>query len=56
MFTFTIGQFFLFTGTKHIGSTQASLILNFEPIISIVAVILLGEKLSHCQYTGVAVV
>ena len=54
---FTIGQFFLFTGTKHTGSTQASLILNIEPLISIVAaIILLGEKLSIAQYIGVAVV
>ncbi len=54
---FTIGQFFLFTGTKHTGSTQASLILNVEPLISIVAaIILLGEKLSIIQYIGVAVV
>ena len=56
-FLFTIGQFFLFTGTKHTGSTQASLILNVEPLISIVAaIILLGEQLSNAQYLGVAVV
>ena len=56
-FLFTIGQFFLFTGTKHTGSTQASLILNVEPLISIVAaIILLGEQLSIAQYIGVAVV
>jgi len=54
---FTIGQFFLFTGTKHTGSAQASLILNVEPLISIVAaIILLDEKLSNDQYLGVAVV
>ena len=54
---FTIGQFFLFTGTKHTGSAQASLILNVEPLISIVAaIILLGEQLAMPQYIGVAVV
>jgi len=54
---FTIGQFFLFTGTKHTGSAQASLILNVEPLISIgAAIILLGEQLAMPQYIGVAVV
>ena len=54
---FTIGQFFLFTGTKHTGSAQASLILNVEPLISIVAaIILLGERLAVAQFIGVAVV
>ena len=54
---FTIGQFFLFTGTKHTGSAQASLILNIEPLISIVAaIILLGEQLAMPQYIGVVVV
>ena len=54
---FTIGQVFLFTGTKHTGSAQASLILNVEPLISIVAaIILLGEKLAMPQYIGVALV
>ena len=56
-FLFTIGQFFLFTGTKHTGSAQASLILNVEPLISIgAAIILLGEQLAMPQYIGVAVV
>ena len=54
---FTIGQFFLFSGTKHTGSAQASLILNVEPLISIVAaIILLGEQLAMPQYIGVALV
>ena len=47
----------LLTGTKHSGSAQASLILNVEPLISIVAaIILLGEQLAMPQYIGVAVV
>ena len=54
---FTIGQVFLFKGTKHTGSAQASLILNVEPIISIVAaIILLGEQMTIAQYIGVSVV
>ena len=52
-----IGQFFLFTGTKHTGSAQASLILNVEPLISIgAAIILLGEQMTIAQYIGVSVV
>ena len=54
---FTIGQVFLFKGTKHTGSAQASLILNVEPIISIVAaIILVGEQMTIAQYIGVSVV
>ncbi len=52
---------FIVAGSKAVhlitGSTQASLILNVEPLISIVAaIILLGEQLSIAQYIGVAVV
>lgn len=54
---FTIGQLCLFSGTKHTGSAQASLILNVEPLVSIgAAMLLLGERLAFSQSIGVAVV
>ncbi len=56
-FLFTIGQLFLFAGTNHTGSAQASLILNVEPLVSIgAAIMLLGERLAISQSIGAAVV
>ena len=54
---FIIGQLSLFAATKSIGSTQTSLILNIEPLVSIgAAIFLLGENLVFSQSLGVAVI
>ena len=54
---FIIGQLCLFAATKTIGSEQTSLMLNIEPLVSILAaVILLGESLVLSQTLGVAVI
>ncbi len=54
---FIIGQLSLFAATKSIGSTQTSLILNIEPLVSIgAAILLLGENLVFSQSLGVAVI
>ena len=54
---FVFGQLSLFAATKTIGSEQTSLMLNFEPLVSILAaVILLGESLALSQTLGVAVI
>ena len=54
---FIIGQLSLFAATKSIGSTQTSLILNIEPLVSIgAAIMLLGENLVFSQSLGVAVI
>ena len=54
---FIIGQLSLFAATKSIGSTQTSLILNIEPLVSIgAAIMLLGENLVYSQSLGVAVI
>ena len=54
---FVFGQLSLFAATNTIGSTQTSLILNIEPLVSILAaVILLGESLVLSQTLGVAVI
>ena len=54
---FIIGQLCLFAATKTIGSEQTSLMLNIEPVVSILAaVILLGESLGLSQTLGVAVI
>ena len=54
---FVFGQLCLFAATKTIGSPQTSLMLNIEPLVSILAaVILLGESLVLSQTLGVAVI
>ena len=54
---FIIGQLSLFAATKTIGSEQTSLMLNIEPVVSILAaVILLGESLGLSQTLGVSVI
>ena len=54
---FTIGQLSLFGATKNIGSTQTSVMLNIEPIITIsTAIILLGERLLSSQILGTVVI
>lgn len=54
---FVFGQLSLFAATKTIGSAQTSLMLNIEPLVSILAaVILLGESLVLSQTMGVAVI
>ena len=54
---FVFGQLCLFAATKTIGSAQTSLMLNIEPLVSILAaVILLGESLVLSQTLGVAVI
>ena len=53
---FVFGQLSLFAATKTIGSEQTSLMLNIEPVVSILAaVILLGESLGLSQTLGVSV-
>ena len=54
---FTIGQFSLFSATKYIGSAQASVMLNIEPLVTIAtAILLLGERLIFSQVVGVTVI
>ncbi|MBT4628613.1 MAG: EamA family transporter, partial [Deltaproteobacteria bacterium] len=54
---FIIGQLRLFAATKTIGSEQTILMLNIEPVVSILAaVILLGESLLLSQAMGVAII
>ena len=54
---FVFGQLSLFAATKTIGSAQTSLMLNIEPLVSILAaVILLGESLVLSQTLGVTVI
>ena len=54
---FIFGQLLLFAATRHIGSTQTSIMLNLEPFVSIgAAVLLLGEHLELTQSLGVLVV
>ena len=54
---FVFGQLSLFAATIAIGSVQTSLMLNIEPLVSILAaVILLGESLVLSQTLGVAVI
>ena len=54
---FVFGQLSLFAATKTIGSAQTSLMLNIEPLVSILAaVILLGESLVLSQTLGVVVI
>ena len=54
---FVIGQLSLFSATKYIGSAQTSLMLNIEPLVSILAaIILLGESLVLSQTMGVVVI
>ena len=54
---FVFGQLSLFAATKTIGSTQTSIMLNIEPLVSILAaVILLGESLVLSQTLGVALI
>ena len=54
---FVFGQLSLFAATKTIGSTQTSIMLNIEPLVSILAAVsLLGERLVLTQTLGVAVI
>ena len=54
---FVFGQLCLFAATKTIGSAKTSLLLNIEPLVSILsAVILLGESLMLSQTLGVAII
>jgi len=54
---FTIGQLSLFAATKNIGASQTSVMLNIEPIVTIVtAILLLGESLILTQIFGVTVI
>ena len=54
---FIVGQLLLFAATRHIGSTQTSIMLNLEPFVSIgAAMLLLGERLELSQSVGVLVV
>ena len=54
---FVIGQIFLFSATRHIGSAQTSIMLNLEPFVSIgAAMLMLGERLELSQSLGVLVV
>jgi drug/metabolite transporter (DMT)-like permease len=48
---------FFYTGLKIIGPVKASMLLNIEPIFTIVlASVMLGEQLSGRQFGGAALV
>lgn len=54
---YLVGQVLLYSATHTIGSAHTSMFLNFEPLVSMfAAVILLGEQLSGMQYVGSALV
>jgi len=56
-FGFVVGILAMFTAIKHVGSAAAAMLLNLEPLISILAAALvLGERLTMLQFTGAIMV
>ncbi len=56
-FGFVVGILAMFTAIKHVGSAAAAMLLNIEPLISILAAALvLGERLTMLQLTGAIMV
>ena len=52
-FGFGVGILAMFTAIKYVGSAAAAMLLNLEPLISILAAaIVLGERLTLLQFTG----
>lgn len=52
-FGFGVGILAMFTAIKHVGSVATAMLLNLEPLISILAAaIVLGERLTMLQFTG----
>ena len=52
-FGFGVGILAMFTAIKHVGSVATAMLLNIEPLISILAAaIVLGERLTMLQFTG----
>jgi drug/metabolite transporter (DMT)-like permease len=52
-FGFVVGILAMFTAIKHVGSATAAMLLNLEPLITILAAaIVLGERLTMLQFTG----
>ena len=55
--TLTIGYMALFAGLEIVGPVKTSMLMNTEPILTIIlAAILLGERLSSVQWTGAGLV
>jgi len=56
-FGFVVGILAMFTAIKHVGSAAAAMLLNLEPLITILAAaIVLGERLTMFQFTGAIMV
>ncbi len=56
-FGFVVGILAMFTAIKHVGSAAAAMLLNLEPLITILAAaIVLGERLTMLQFTGAIMV
>jgi len=56
-FGFVVGILAMFTAIKHVGSAATAMLLNIEPMISILAAaIVLGERLTMLQLTGAIMV
>jgi drug/metabolite transporter (DMT)-like permease len=56
-FGFVVGILAMFTAIKYVGSAAAAMLLNLEPLISILAAALvLGERLTMLQLTGAIMV
>lgn len=56
-FGFVVGILAMFTAIKHVGSAATAMLLNLEPLISILAAALvLGERLTMLQFTGAIMV
>ncbi len=56
-FGFGVGILAMFTAIKHVGSVATAMLLNFEPLISILAAaVVLGERLTVLQFIGAIMV
>ena len=56
-FGYVLGILAMFTAIKYVGSAAAAMLLNLEPLISILAAaIVLGERLTMLQFTGAIMV
>ena len=56
-FGFAVGILAMFTAIKHVGSAATAMLLNLEPLISILAAaIVLGERLTMLQFVGAIMV
>ena len=56
-FGFVVGILAMFTAIKHVGSAVTAMLLNLEPLISILAAaVVLGERLTMLQFAGAIMV